>query len=185
MVDWGTDARRAFLYAGATVVGTSRTIQQSDFDHPNFTALQAEISSLRAPKSPVDQVIVRFGRFDVLAHTVGGFAGGQSIVETDNEVFQRMFDLNLNCGFHILRAVIPPLRNTGNGPHHCDRKPSRCGTCCRCGSLQRFEAAMVSLIRTVALENKDTGLTANVIPRHNGYPGEPQRDSECGCEQVG
>ena len=79
----GTYVTQAFLDARATVVGTSRKIQQSDFNNPNFTALPAEISTREGAQALVDQVVARFGRLDVLAHTVGGFAGGQSIADTD------------------------------------------------------------------------------------------------------
>ena len=33
----------------------------------------------------------------------------------DDETFQGMLDVNLNSVFHILRAAIPPMRQTGNG----------------------------------------------------------------------
>jgi len=46
----------------------------------------------------------RFGKLDVVAHTVGGFAGGQSTAETDDATFQRMFELNVNSTFQLLRA---------------------------------------------------------------------------------
>src|SRR6266498_3333732 len=91
----GTYVTQAFLDAGATVIGTSRKIQQSDFNNPNFTALPAEISSGEGANVVVAQVVAGFGKLDVLAHTVGGFAGGQSIAETDDVTFQRMLDLNL------------------------------------------------------------------------------------------
>jgi len=101
----GTYVTQAFLDAGATVVGTSRKIQQSDFNNLNFTALAAEISTLEGAKTLVDQVVTRFGKLDVLAHTVGGFAGGQSIADTDDATFQRMLDLNLNCAGDAARAI--------------------------------------------------------------------------------
>jgi len=41
----GTYVTRAFLDAGATVIGTSRKIQQAEFINPTFTALPAEIST--------------------------------------------------------------------------------------------------------------------------------------------
>ena len=55
--------------------------------------MRAEISTREGAEILVDQVVARFGRIDVLAHTVGGFAGGQSIADTDDATFQRMFDL--------------------------------------------------------------------------------------------
>ena len=159
----GTYVTQAFLDAGATVIGTSRKIQQSDFNNPAFTALSAEISTREGAKALVDQVVERFGKLDVLAHTVGGFAGGQSVVDTDDETFRRMFDLNLNCVFHILRAAIPALRQTGKGRVIAIGSRAAVEPGPSVGAYSASKAAMVSLLKTVALENKDAGLTANVI----------------------
>jgi NAD(P)-dependent dehydrogenase (short-subunit alcohol dehydrogenase family) len=159
----GTYVTQAFLDAGATVVGTSRKIEQSDFNNPNFTALPAEISTREGAKVLVDQVVARFGKLDVLAHTVGGFAGGQSIADTDDATFQRMFDLNLNCVFHILRAAVPLLRQTGKGRIIAIGSRAALEPGAGVGAYSASKAAMVSLIRTVAIENRDAGLTANVI----------------------
>jgi NAD(P)-dependent dehydrogenase (short-subunit alcohol dehydrogenase family) len=159
----GTYVTQAFLDAGAIVVGTSRKIQQSEFNHPNFAALPAEISTREGAQTLVDQVVARFGKLDALAHTVGGFAGGKSIVDTDDATFQRMFDLNLNCVFHILRAAVPPLRTTGNGRVIAIGSRAALEPGSGVGAYSASKAAMVSLVRTVALENIDAGLTANVI----------------------
>jgi NAD(P)-dependent dehydrogenase (short-subunit alcohol dehydrogenase family) len=159
----GAYVTQAFLDASATVIGTSRKIQQSDFSSSSFTALPAEISSREDAQGLVDQVVARFGRLDVLAHTVGGFVGGQSIADTDDDTFQRMFDLSLNSVFHILRASIPALRQTGNGRIIAIGSRAALEPGAGVGAYSASKAAMVSLIRTVALENKDAGLTANVI----------------------
>jgi len=159
----GTHVTQAFLDAGATVVGVALKIQQSDFNSPAFTALSAEISSAAGAKSMVDRVVARFGRVDILAHTVGGFAGGQSIAETDDATFQRMFDLNLNSTFDLLRAVLPVMRKTGNGRIITIGSRAALEPGAGVGAYSASKAAMVSLIRTVALENKDVGITSNVI----------------------
>jgi len=159
----GRYVTQAFLDAGSTVAGASRKIQQSDFSSPRFTAVPAEISSREDAQGLVDQVVARFGRLDVLAHTVGGFAGGQSTADTDDATFQRMLDLNLNCVFHILRATIPALRQTGNGRIIAIGSRAALEPGAGVGAYSASKAAMVSLIRTVAVENKDAGLTANVI----------------------
>jgi len=159
----GKHVTQAFLDAGAIVVGTSRKIQQSDFSSPSFTALPAEISSRKGAQGLVDQVVMRFRRLDVLVHTVGGFAGGQSIAGTDDETFRRMIDLNLNSLFHILRAVIPVLRQTGSGRIIAIGSRAALEPGAGVGAYSASKAAMVSLVKTVALENKDAGLRANVI----------------------
>src|SRR5258707_3146031 len=84
----GVSVTQAFLDAGATVVGNARKISHADFAHANFTALPADISTAEGAKALADQAVSRFGKLDVLAHTVGGFAGGSSIAETDDATFQ-------------------------------------------------------------------------------------------------
>ena len=159
----GAYVTQAFLDAGATVIGTSRKIQQSDFDSPNFAAIPAEISSREGANVLLDQVVARFSRLDVLAHTVGGFAGGQSVAETDDATFQRMFDLNLNATFYLLRAVLPAMRKTVNGRIIAIGSRAAVEPGANVGAYSASKAAMVSLIRTVALENTDAGITSNVI----------------------
>jgi len=159
----GTFVTQGFLDAGATVVGVSRKIDQAEFNSPSFTALSGEISTASGAASVVDSILQRFGRLDVVVHTVGGFAGGSSIAETDDATFQRMLDLNLNSTFCILRAALPVLRKTGNGRIIAIGSRAAVEPGPGVGAYSASKAAMVSLIRTVALENKDVGLTANVI----------------------
>jgi NAD(P)-dependent dehydrogenase (short-subunit alcohol dehydrogenase family) len=159
----GTSVTQAFLDAGATVVGTSRKIQGAEFPSPNFVAIAAELSKWEGAKSLVDQVVTRFGKLDVLAHTVGGFAGGQPVAQTDDETFQKMMDMNLNSTFQILRATIPVLRKTGAGRIVAIGSRAAVEPGANVGAYGASKAAMVSLIRTVAAENKDAGMTANAI----------------------
>jgi NAD(P)-dependent dehydrogenase (short-subunit alcohol dehydrogenase family) len=159
----GVHITQAFLDAGATVIGTSRKIQRSDFKSASFTAIPAEISTPKGAKGLVDQVIASFARIDVLVHTVGAFAGGQTIAETDDATLHRMFDLNFNSAFDLLRAAIPAMRETGNGRIVAIGSRAAVDPGPGVGAYSASKAALVSLIRTVAAENKDAGITANVI----------------------
>jgi NAD(P)-dependent dehydrogenase (short-subunit alcohol dehydrogenase family) len=159
----GMHVTKALLDAGFMVVGLSPRIQQTDSNHPNFVALPAEIISLESAKQAVNGVLARFGKIDVLAHLVGSFAGGQTIAETDDAAWQRMFDANLNSMFHVLRAVIPHMRDAGGGRIIAIGSRAAEDPGPKVGAYSASKAALVSLIRTVALENKDAGITANVI----------------------
>jgi NAD(P)-dependent dehydrogenase (short-subunit alcohol dehydrogenase family) len=159
----GTHVTQALLDAGATVAGLSRAIQQSEFNSPNFTALPAELSTGDGAKAGIASLVSRFGRLDILVHTVGGFAGGQSLAETDDATFQRMFDVNLYSTFYVLREAVPLMRKTGNGRIVAIGSRAALEPGAGVGAYSASKAAMVSLIRTVAQENKDKGITANVI----------------------
>ena len=159
----GTHVTTALLDAGFMVVGLAPKVQTSTFDHPHFTALPAKLDSLAAAKSAVDTTIAHFGKIDVLSHLVGGFAGGQTVADTDDATFQRMFEMNLNSAFHILRAVLPHMRKTGSGRIIAIGSRAAENPGATVGAYSASKAALVSLIRTVAIENKDAGITANTI----------------------
>jgi NAD(P)-dependent dehydrogenase (short-subunit alcohol dehydrogenase family) len=159
----GTHVTRALLDAGFLVAGLAPKIQPNDFDHPHFTALPSTLNNLDEARKATETVIAHFGKIDLLAHTVGGFAGGQSVPDTDDATFRRMFDMNLMSSFHILRAVIPHMRTAGSGRIVAIGSRAAEDPGAMVGAYSASKAALVSLIRTVAIENKDTGITANVI----------------------
>jgi NAD(P)-dependent dehydrogenase (short-subunit alcohol dehydrogenase family) len=159
----GTHVTRALLEAGAKVAGLAPQIQQSDCDHPSFIALAAQISNAESAKAVVDAAVARWGKLDILAHLVGGFSGGKRVDETDDATWQRMFDLNLTSAFHALRAVIPHMRRAKAGRIIAIGSRAAVDPGPTLAAYNASKAALVSLIRTVALENKDAGVTANVL----------------------
>lgn len=173
----GTHVTRALLEAGAKVAGLAPHIRQSDFDHPSFLALPAQISNAESARAVVDAAVARLGKLDILAHLVGGFAGGKRLDETDDATWQRMFDLNLTSAFYALRAVIPHMRRAKAGRIIAIGSRAAVDPGPTIAAYNASKAALVSLIRTVALENKDAGITANVIlPGTMDTPANRQSD---------
>jgi len=108
-------------------------------------------------------MIAKFGKLDIIAHLAGGFAGGKSVAETDDATFQRMFDVNLNSAFYLFRAAIPHLRKARSGCIVAIGSRAAEDPGPGVGAYGASKAALVSLVRTIAAENKDDGLTANVL----------------------
>jgi NAD(P)-dependent dehydrogenase (short-subunit alcohol dehydrogenase family) len=159
----GTHVTRALLESGASVIGLSKRIQPSELQHPSFSATAADISSGEAANRAIGQVISQHGRIDMVAHLVGGFAGGKTVAETDDAIFHNMFDLNVNSAFYVLRAVIPHMRKAGAGRIVAIGSRAAEDPGPGVGAYSASKAALVSLIRTVARENKDAGITANIL----------------------
>lgn len=159
----GIHVTKALLDAGFLVTGLAPNMKQSNFDSPRFTAFPARLDSLEAAKRSADAVVTNFGKIDLLAHLVGGFAGGTSVAETDDTTFRRMFEMNVDSAFHILRAVLPHMRQVGAGRIVAIGSRAAENPGPGVGAYSASKAALVSLVRTVALENKDLGITANVI----------------------
>jgi NAD(P)-dependent dehydrogenase (short-subunit alcohol dehydrogenase family) len=159
----GTHVTQALLDSGATVAGVSVKSRQADFEHSAFMAFPADISNPETAKKTVDDIAARFGRIDILAHLVGGFAGGKTVAETDDATWKQMLNVNLHSAFYILRAVIPHMRRIASGRiiaigSRVTEEPAR-----DIAAYSASKAALVSLIQTVALENKDFAITANVL----------------------
>lgn len=159
----GSFVTRRFLAAGATVVGTSRSISKEDFPDPNFTPLPVDFTKAAAVREAVETVASRFGKLDVLVHLVGGFAGGQTVAETNDATWEQMRDQNLTSAFYVLRATIPYLRKSGKGRIVTVGSLAAIEPHAGLGAYVTFKSALTTLVRTVALENKDAGVTANVI----------------------
>lgn len=159
----GTFVTNAFLDAGATVIGVSRSIADSDFRHPNFSGIPAELGNGDEARKLVEAVTAKRGRIDALVHLVGGFAGGSPVAETDDAVFDRMIDMNLRSAFHVMRAVLPQMRNRGSGRIIAVGSKAAVEPAPMAGVYAASKAALLSLIRTIARENSDRGITANAV----------------------
>jgi len=159
----GNFVTEAFLVAGATVIGVARSIQPSAFADPKFVAMPADLSKGEATKEMVDVAIERFEKIDMLVHVMGGFAGGELIDDTDDATWDKMMNLNLRSAFNICRAVLPHMRKVKRGRVIAIGARSAVEPKAYLSAYCASKAALVSLIRTVALEGKDDGITANVI----------------------
>ena len=159
----GSFVTKRFLEHGDRVVGASRSIRQSDFPNERFVAVPTDFTKSSSVKSLADQAIAKFGRIDVLVHVAGGFAGGTPLHETDEQTWTEMLDQNLTAAFHVARAVIPQMRKQGAGRFiavgsHAAEQPHS-----NLGAYVVSKSALVTLIKTIALENADRNITANVV----------------------
>ena len=167
----GRSVTQAFLETGATVAGVSRSIDAST-THSRFVSEAADLGTWGSTRTAVDGVAARFGRIDVLAHLTGGFAGGVSVAETEDDVWERMLTMNLRTAVHATRAAIPHMRKAGWGRILAIGSLAALEPAAGIGAYSASKAALVSLVRTIAKENKDVGITSNaVLPGTMDTPG--------------
>jgi NAD(P)-dependent dehydrogenase (short-subunit alcohol dehydrogenase family) len=159
----GSSVTRAFLRQGAHVIGASRRIKAADFPQPNFETMALDFGKLDEIKRGVTKIVERYGRLDVLVHVLGGFAGGFSVVETTDEMWEQMQNINLTAAFCVFRECIPHLRKSSAGRLIAIGSLTAAQPQANLGAYVTFKAALAMLVQTVALENADAGLTANVV----------------------
>jgi NAD(P)-dependent dehydrogenase (short-subunit alcohol dehydrogenase family) len=159
----GESVLQVFLDAGFHVAGVSRKIENRSTHNPRFFGLNADLMDSVSTASAVQRIIDRFRRIDILVHLVGGFEGGKPLIETDDAAFDRMLDLNLRSAFRIIRLVMPHMRHAGFGRILAVGSRIAIEPQALVGAYGASKAALISLVRTLALENKDAGITANIV----------------------
>lgn len=159
----GNFVTNAFLERGARVTGIARAITETDFPHPRFTAIAADLSSAEGATATIGRVLEAEGRVDGLVHLVGAFAGGKSVAETDESVLDQMLTLNVRSAFLAMRAVLPHMQRQGRGRIAAIGSLAAVEPAPLAGVYAASKAALVSLVRTVARENRDAGIAANVV----------------------
>src|ERR1019366_6299339 len=93
----------------------------------------------------------------------------------------QMLDLNYRSAFFIARAVLPHMRQQGSGRILVVASRQAVEPGAMVGAYSASKAAVVALIHTIALENKDRGISANtVLPGAMDTPAnraaDPERD---------
>lgn len=159
----GTSVTSSLLGAGAHVVGVSRSIAASDFPHENFSAMPVSLANGDDAKALATVVVERWRRIDGLVHLVGGFAGGKTVADTDDATLDRMFELNFRSAFYVIQAVLPHMRTQGSGSIVAIGSKAAVEPSPMAGVYAASKAALVSLLRTVARENSDRSITANMV----------------------
>jgi NAD(P)-dependent dehydrogenase (short-subunit alcohol dehydrogenase family) len=186
----GSAVTQAFLDAGATVAGVSRSIRDSDFNHPSFFAVPGELTSFDAVRSVVDAMVSRTGRVDALVHLVGSFVGG-SVVETDEHTADEQWNVNFRSTFLMVKAVVPVMRAQGAGRIVATGSRAAIEATANAGVYSASKAAVVALIRAVAAENADAGISGECSSAgDDGYAGQSQSNAGCrflqlGCDRAG
>ncbi len=157
----GTAVTAAFRASSARVAAVDRAGQGEAGER--FVPLRADLSTPEGAQGVAQAVLARWGRLDVLTHLVGGFAGGQSLADSDEALFDRLFQLNARTALSMFRAAIPPMRKQGGGRILAIGSRSAAEPSPQSGVYAASKAALVSLVRTLAAENADRGITANVV----------------------
>jgi NAD(P)-dependent dehydrogenase (short-subunit alcohol dehydrogenase family) len=159
----GSSVTNAFLQQGVRVIGASLRIKAADFPQPNFEAMTLDFGKPDEIKLGVAKIVERYGRLDVLVHVLGGFAGGPSVAETTDELWEQMQSINLTAAFRVFRETIPHLRKSKSGRLIAIGSLTAAQPHANLAAYVTFKAGLAMLVQTIALENADAGVTANVI----------------------
>jgi NAD(P)-dependent dehydrogenase (short-subunit alcohol dehydrogenase family) len=115
----GAAAVRAFVAAGARVAALARNEAQvaelAAELGPDVMALGCDVADWTSLQAAISAVTARFGRIDVLVNNAGVIEPIARLADADIAAWGKSIDINLKGVFHGMKAVLPRMREQGEG----------------------------------------------------------------------
>jgi len=160
----------AFLAEGARVVVTSREakgmeqLKSEAVGMPGvLEGVQVDVTDEAAIEKLINEIVTKHGHLDALVNTVGGYAGGVKMWETERKVFDRMLDLNLRSGYVLARAAVPVMLKQGSGAVVNVAAKAAVDHGAGASAYAASKAAVVALMDSLAADVKGTGVRVNSV----------------------
>lgn len=184
----GTGLGRAiaitFAKAGATVVLNGRREEKLREVEKEIgdgaIVIPADMTDEEEVKNLLDKLQKSTeGKLDILVNNAGGVNAMGSIDEMSLQQWQKMFDLNLTSQFLATKTFLPLLRKSENGKVIAVTSGMVNFFMKGMGAYSASKAAVEALMKTVAEEEKDTGIQVNLFDPLNAVSeGNPQGQYE-------
>jgi len=160
----------SFLDELAHVIVTYR--RQEEFDALNKAAganasslegHQVDVTDEAAVRRVIDGILAKSGRVDVFVNTVGAYAGGATLWETDSKTFDQMLALILRYGYVLCRAIVPVMLKQRSGVIANVSSRAAVDHAAGMAAYAASKAAAVAMIDSLAAELKGKGVRVNSI----------------------
>jgi NAD(P)-dependent dehydrogenase (short-subunit alcohol dehydrogenase family) len=146
-------------------------------DHDAWTPLVVDLTDGTETRAALTAVEDALGAIDILIHLVGGSEGGAPVVDVDPDVVRKMLDRHLWTTLHVTQAVVPGMVRRGWGRIVAVSAPAASEPLARFSPYAVGKAAQEILLRTLARENANSGMTVNlVVVRAIDLTGERRSD---------
>ncbi len=123
----------------------------------------ADLTSIADVAAAVTRTVERFGRVDVLVHTVGGFRAGAPLHETSLDTLDFMLNVNTKTVFITNQAVIPHMMRQGSGKIiNLAARPGLQGRP-NMAAYSASKAAVIRLTESASAELKHNDINVNCV----------------------
>lgn len=166
----GRAVSRAFLAEGAQVIVTYRKKQEFDelkkiagAGASNLVGSDVDVTDHPAVQKLISTIVKENGRLDFLVNSVGAYAGGVKLWETDADVFDQQLKLNLISGYVLSRAVVPLMLKQKAGAIVSVASKAAVDHAAGAAAYAASKAAAVAMMDSLAADLKGSGVRVNSI----------------------
>jgi NAD(P)-dependent dehydrogenase (short-subunit alcohol dehydrogenase family) len=94
---------------------TNNTIAEVVKEGRQGLAIQCDVTKSEQVKATVDKVMSQFGRIDILVNNAGGLLASPPIEDMPEELWDKIFALNLKSNFLFCKAIVPYMKEKKYG----------------------------------------------------------------------
>ena len=139
-----------------------RTLEATAASGADLMALPADVSVPADCDALAAAVLDRWGRIDVLVANAGVQVGG-SLLDMDEAVWARVLDVNMNGVAYCCRAVLPAMREQGDGSIVIVSSVNAVIGSAGMAVYDMSKAGVLALMRNIATEYGRDGIRANAV----------------------
>ena len=150
----GRAVAQAFHDAGATVVGVDIAAHDAPW--------QTVVADLVDPADAA-AAVAQAGDIDVLANIAGGFAMGDSVADTSDDVWDFMMNLNARTVLNVCRAAVHGMVAQGRGKIVNIGARGALRGAASMGAYIASKSVVMRLTETLSSEVKGNGINVNCI----------------------
>lgn len=154
-------AKVAIHYAGSKG-GAEQGVAQIIADGGEAIAIQGDLRLRDECFRVVDAAIAMFGGLDVLVNN-SGVTRAQSFLETTEELYDEMFDLNIKGYFFCAQRAVPSMLERGGGAIINITSVHGGGGAPNHAAYAGTKGAIIGFTRSLAVELATTGIRVNAI----------------------
>jgi len=122
----------------------------------------ADLLDPAACDAAVAAVLARFGRIDMVGHTVGGFAAAP-LAEAGPAFWDGMMRVNLHSTLNLYRAAVVPMRGMGRGALVAIGAMAALRAPAELAAYAAAKSAVLRLTESLAAELKPAGIRVNAV----------------------
>jgi 3-oxoacyl-[acyl-carrier protein] reductase len=116
---FGEGIARLFVEHGARVLIADLDLERAQAVAASLgaaaCAVQCDVSRAQDVQSAVDACVQQFGLPQIVVNNAGTTHRNQPMLDVDEATFDRVFNVNVKSIYHMARAVVPLLRQQGQG----------------------------------------------------------------------
>lgn len=167
----GEAVAAAFLRDGATISIVARRLADAEARAAELRqiggrvhAFACDLASPAAAAELARDVMAEAGRVDVLVNLAGGFDLTGPVADSDPGGYARQYEINVATAYAATRAFLPALRAASGAIVFASSASALPGARVRGVSAYAMaKAAVISLMRAVAQEERSNGVRANAV----------------------